>query len=519
MDFRQSVLKFLCMPIIFVFTLSFSFAQTDVFQKQVSLDRQSSSIYSLLNQISGQTGYFFVYNTEVLDSDRRIRIRAGNRTLSSWLEEIVSDPSLDFHTIENHILIFRPEEIPGSGNGNIMPDLTENNEFIIRGRVLDESSRNPLPFATVAIYGKSLGITTNSDGLFTMKLTDELVEDYLSVSYIGYKSHKIPVKLFIQDKLDVLMEVDHIAIEEVMIHYYDPLTIIESARNRINKNFSNKPVYMLNFYREGVMRSNRFINYSEALFQVYKSPHTRIFERDQVKLLQSRNISNTDRTDTLVLKIRAGIRSSLDLDFIKNIPDFLNEEYMHEYDFTYDGIVAIDGKLSYAVAFEQKKNITEPFYTGVIYIDLESFAFLGADFEVHPKFIDKAIDQFVRGRNRDFRASVDRAAYSVRYRYYDGVYYLNHVRADLNLRYRKRFSIFSNNFSVFVEMATTHIDTDNAQRFERRDAMRTDRVFFDENHSYDPEFWSDYSFIAPEKHITNAIALIEAKIESYVEDR
>jgi hypothetical protein len=30
---------------------------------------------------------------------------------------------------------------------------------------------------------------------------------------------------------------------------------------------------------------------------------------------------------------------------------------------------------------------------------------------------------------------------------------------------------------------------------------------------YDPEFWRDYSIIAPEEHITRAISLIEATIE------
>ena len=488
-----------------------------VFKEMVSLERQNSSVFALLNQISGQTGFYFVYNSEILNPDRKIRLKAGTKPVSSWLEDIIADPSVGFYIIDNHILVYRPGSVGwGTDNDTGQPD---NTEFVIQGRILDESTRKPLQFATVGVRNKPLGITTNTDGIFRLRLPDDHSDLQITVSYLGYRSQVVPVQLFQADMLDILMETDYIPIQEVMIRYYDPVEVLSAARERINDNYSDKPAYLLNFYREGVMRGNRFINYSEALFQIYKSPQYRKSERDQVRLLQSRNISNIDQTDTLILKIRAGVRSALELDFIKNTPDFLSAEYLNEYDYTRADIISMDGNRAYAISFEQKKNITDPLYKGVMYIDMESLAFLGADFEVNPKHINKAHDQFIARRNRSYRASVERAAYTVSYRYFDGHYYLNHVRADLHLRYRGRYQLFSNNYQVFVEMATTRIDRDNVTRFDRRDVVRTNRVFFDENHRYDPEFWSNYSIIAPEKHITQAISLIESEIESYINDK
>jgi hypothetical protein len=509
-----------CRKILYLFILFFYVMPAGaqpVFQEMVSLERQNSSVYAILNQISDQTGFFFVYNSEILNPDRRIRLRDGTRPLSSWLEDIIADPSVGFNVIGNYILVYRPGPAGReAGNENGQP---VNTEFVIQGRILDESTRKPLQFATVGVRDKPLGITTNSDGIFRLRLPDDHSDMQITVSYLGYRSQVFPVQLFQAGMLDILMETDFIPIQEVMIRYYDPVEVVSAAREKINENYSDKPVYLLNFYREGVMRGNRFINYSEALFQTYKSPPYRKSERDQVRLLQSRNINNIDQTDTLILKIRAGVRSALDLDFIKNTPDFLNAEYLNEYDYTRADVISMDGNRAYAIAFEQKKNITDPLYKGVMFIDMESLAFLGADFEVNPKHINKAHDQFIARRNRSYRASVEKAAYTVSYRYFDGHYYLNHVRADLHLRYRGRYQLFSNNYQVFVEMATTRIERDNVTRFDRRDVVRTNRVFFDENHKYDPEFWSNYSIIAPEKHITQAISLIESEIESFINDK
>jgi hypothetical protein len=493
-------------------------AQEEVFHQKVSLPRQNSSIYAVLNQISGQTGYYFVYDTEILNSDKRVRLSAGNNTLATWLDKIIDDPSLDYRIIENHILVYRPEA-EGKPSDPVSGNRTELENIIIRGRVLDERSRDPIPYATVGIEGKALGITTNSDGVFTLRLPGEYLENQISVAHLGYKSQHIPVQLFRDSRVDILLETDYISIQEVMIRYYDPLLIVKAAVEKINENYSQDPVYLLNFYREGVQRGNKFINYSEGFFQVYKPPYNRRQEQDQVRLLQSRTISNVDQSDTLILKIRAGIKSSLDLDLIRNIPDFLDMEYIHEYTFTKADIISKDGKTAYAIAFEQKPNIIEPLYKGMLYIDVESLAILGADFEVHPKYIGKAQNQFLTRRNRNYRASVEKAEYTVSYKYYNGRYHLNHVRADLHLRYRKRYQIFSNNYHVFVEMATTRIKTDDVTRLDRKDALRIDKIFVDGNHAYDADFWGGYSIIAPEKQITQALSRVESQIENVVMEK
>ncbi len=491
-------------------------AQEAVFGEHISLSRQNSSIYSVLNQISVKTGYYFVYDTEVVNPDKKVRIREDEKSLSSWLDEIIDNPDLEFNIIENHILIYRPEDKKGD---NADPGIKENELITLVGRVLDEDSGDPLPYATVAIKDESLGITTNSDGVFKLIISKEYIDNYLSVYHLGYQSQTLPVRMFRDNKLDVILKTEFISIQEVLIRYYDPLVILRSALGKIGENYNQDPVYLYNFYREGVHRNNRFINYSEAFFQIYKTSWQRIFDQDQVKLLQSRIISNVNQSDSLLLKIRAGVKSSLSLDIVNSRPDFLDLDYLGDYDYSRAGIVFREGKRAFAIAFEQKEHITKPLYTGTLFIDMESLAILGAEFEVHPKYIDKAHDQFRARRNRNYRSTVEKASYTISYKYYDGYYYLNHVRADLNFKYRKRFQLFSNNYHVFVEMVTSKIETSNVNKFERSEALRTDRVFVDGNHTYDHDFWEGYSIITPEQHITEGLSRIESRIESVVTGR
>jgi hypothetical protein len=347
-------------------TQGYAQSANEIFRQEISLPRQNSSIYSLLNQISQQSGYYFVYNTEILDSDKKVRIKAESKSISSWLGEIVDDTSVDYYIIENHILIYRP----GKAKGQEVRETVNTGKpqfFSIKGRVIDESTRKPLSFATIGIMGRPRGMITNADGVFSLHLPEEYENNYISVSHLGYKPKEIPVKLFIGNSVDILLETDYISIQEVMIRYYDPRALVRSALERTAENYSSEPVYHINFYREGVMRNDRFINYSEAVFQVYKPSYDKKLEPDQVKLLQSRTISNTDRSDTLILKIRAGVRSSLSLDFIKNIPEFLDPEFIDDYDFTNADIISVDGKRAYAVALNRNRISPIPLQGNTLY--------------------------------------------------------------------------------------------------------------------------------------------------------
>ncbi len=490
-------------------------AQAQVFDKQISLSRQQTTIYGALNQLSKQVGYFFIYDSDLINNDQRIRLPSATQNMQSWLNIILNDPSLDYKIIENHILIYRHKK--PIIQESVAESEQKTPEFVfIRGRVLEQESGKPLPYASIIIPGKGLGVASNTDGAFQFRIPYDLLQASVKVSYMGFKSQVLPLELLAGNNVDVILETDYISMQEVIIRHFDPNEIVREALAERTQNYSNEPTYHINFYREGVIYNNKLLNYSEAIFKVYKSAYDNPADYDQVMMIKSRNISNTDHTDTLIMKIKAGVRSALELDIMKSIPAFLDLEFLQEVNFSRVDLVTRDSKMVYAIKFEQIKSTYLPIFTGVLYIDTESLAILKADFEVHPKYLNKSKHIFLVRQSRKYHANFDRIGYSVSYLEHNGRYHLNHVRGELEVRFRPRNRIFSKSYKAFLEMAVSRVDEQNATRFDRRETLKTNITFAEQNFDYDYEFWGEYNIIPPEQEVSEALTQIRLKIESII---
>lgn len=87
-------------------------------------------------------------------------------------------------------------------------------QMSISGVVTDAGNKNPLAGVTIRVDGKAGGATTDADGKYTVKLN---VGDVLVFTYTGYKEVKLPInsdKIF---EIDVDMEADGIALEQIVV--------------------------------------------------------------------------------------------------------------------------------------------------------------------------------------------------------------------------------------------------------------------------------------------------------------
>jgi len=488
-------------------------AQEKLPDVSVSLPRQTNTVYSLLNQISRESGFFFIYDSDVIDNNRRVSIRRNNQVISQWLDVILDDPSLQMRVIQRHILVFRTDAepiqaMPAPEHQKINP------WFTIRGRVSDQVNGNPLPYASVGIPEKGFGISTNLDGFFQLRVPNEFIDKSLRISHLGFKTQEIPLHLLRDQFVDVIMETEYISMQEVVIRYYDPTAIVFQMLEKIEQNYGNKPVSLLSFYREGVKRNNKYLNFSEAVFRVFKAPVNAPYD-DQVMVVKARNIINADHTDTLVLKLRSGVQSSLQLDIMSKLPDFLDPEFIDDYDFIRADIVTRNNRSLYAIEFAQKRIIRGPLFMGTLFIDTEDLALVEADFEINQKYINQARDQFFVRRIQSFVPIIERANYTISYQKFNGRYYLKHVRGELSLKIRRRNSLFNNHYFAFIEMAVGQIDDQDVNRFSRREVLSPRTTFVDLGYKYDDGFWGEFNVITPEKEIMEAFSGVKAKIESF----
>lgn len=485
----------------------------DALNQIVRLPKTKATVYSLLSDISQQSGYMFIYDSKLIDNDAVVKIKEGKRTVRQAVYDIIGDTSLEFKVIGTHILITSPAEKNNRIQQDSLPTQQTVN-LIIAGTLLDKETGAPIPSATVGVRGTSVGSVTNQDGEFKLSLPDSLEQVPVAFSHIGYISQDIELSALLGRHNILSLEPKVVSLQEVVIRRSDPKKLLREMIERRERNYSHAPIYMTTFYREGVQLKNKFQNLSEAVFKVYKTFSSSLLS-DQVKLLKMSRISNVEVKDSLLVKIRSGIQACLQMDLIKDMPAFMIPNIDNNtYTYTSEGMAFLDDRFVNIVRFEQRKEITEPLFCGELYLDSETCALLQARLEVHPKYVKDASGMFVERSTRNIRIIPQKVVYTISYKPWQGTYYIHHIRGDLHFKVKRRRMLFSNqDLHIWFEMITCKVDTEQVTAFPRTDRLPTRTIFSDTNFKYDEDFWKEFNVIPLEAEISKLIEKVSLKIE------
>lgn len=502
----------------FLFCINSAFGQEPLLDKIISIPKQTTTVYEALNLVSQKAGCYFIYESETVKNDKRVKLHAENQPLRKVLDNLLADPTLQYKVIGTHILIYKTkkEQAPATRLPQDIPVKDTISQVIIRGHIYDDKNKSVIPFATIGIVEENIGTITNSDGFFMLKIPATLSGTSLIVSHLGYMSQPIPVQLLSEQQVDIYLERRVFSIQEVIIRYVDPVLVIQKAIGQRKMNYALDPVYLTTFYREGVQKNNEYISYSEAVFKVYKSPFGSSEYSDQVKLLKSRKVQNASPGDTVFLKLKAGVQSALQLDIVKRIPDFLDLESPTEYIYKYFGLVSYQDRDAYAVTFKPEAGNKTALYNGTVFIDKEKFAILGADFEINPECLDLATQGLVLKKSPKLIVKFEKINYSVSYKSFNGRYYLNHVRCDIRVKTRLRNHLSNDYFNTFLELAICKIDTTGVVKFPKQEILKPNAIFSDQVFNRNDDFWGDLNIITPELKLNEAMQGIMGKIEEIV---
>jgi hypothetical protein len=466
-----------------------------------------------LNIITRQTGYNFTYDSRLIDQEKKTVMTFINTKLSVILDSILINDSLVFSVIDRYIIISHAESHPPLTADSTTAEKVK----YITGKIVDDETSEPLPFATIALKNKGKGTVTNNNGNFGMKITPDFSNDTLSFSYLGYLGREIPVKKIFANNLTISMKREFISIPEIIIKNQNPQEIISRAFKAISHNYGNTPALMTGFYREGVLKKSELQTYSEAILQIYKSAYSGTLYGDQIKVYKSRKIENTDRSDTLAIRLKAGLSTCLELDGAKNIFDFITKESMADYTYRMTDIVTYDDEAAYAIEFEQRENVDLPLFKGTIYINTVDYGILNAEFEINPKLIHKMKDTFITAASHGFNAWPVSVKYSVSYLKMKNRYFLNHVRGDLIFTSSQKKRLFNTQFKVFFELAITETRLTNVSRFDREELAPIHSIFSKTIKNYDPLFWGTQDFLRPEDNLLKALKNMNVKLQEFSE--
>lgn len=150
----------------------------------------------------------FSYNSNIIPKGDKIISSYRNETLRQILDDLFLGAGLYYKEL----------------NGNILINKRAFNDRVLRGRIVENEGKSPLPFANVFIDNSILGVATDVDGTFVINHIPDRSFD-LVVSYVGYEPRMIsytydPDKP--DDELVIELTVDTKMLQSVVVEFEKP---------------------------------------------------------------------------------------------------------------------------------------------------------------------------------------------------------------------------------------------------------------------------------------------------------
>lgn len=381
------------------------------------------------------------------------------------------------------------------------------------GQVVDAVNSRNLAFATIEAIGSNVATVSNLDGEFIIKIAKDSKVSELKISYIGFANETVSLSEFKESRTKIIgMNPSSVQLKEVMVRPQDALELIVDVLSNIKNNYSPDPMMMRGFYRETIQRGRNYASISEAVVDIYKGSYTNDFQIDQVKLFKGRKSADVEKMDTVLFKVQGGPSTTILLDVIKNPYILLSSDYNEIYDFNLSDVINIDDQLHYVVSFNQKEYISEPYYNGKFYIDMEKLAITEAEFELNTENKEEAARLFIQRKPMGMSIIPEKAAYRVKYTVEDNRWYFRYARAEVKFKVSWKKKLFNTTYSTMSELAITDRTYEGIEKFSGKERFKTHDVMNDKVFTFfDQGFWEGYNVIEPDQSIESAIKRLNRK--------
>ncbi|MDR1454508.1 MAG: carboxypeptidase-like regulatory domain-containing protein [Tannerella sp.] len=151
--------------------------------QRLTLNLRDVTVKEALNSIEEQSEFYFLYNSKLVDVDRKVNVKARNQLISAVLDGMFASTDVTYKVEEKQIVLSRK-------NGDApVATAAQQNTVRITGRVVDGSGEAVIG-ANVLEKGTTNGTATDVDGNFALTVADNAV---LQVTYIGYIPQEISV--------------------------------------------------------------------------------------------------------------------------------------------------------------------------------------------------------------------------------------------------------------------------------------------------------------------------------------
>ncbi|MCU4176184.1 SusC/RagA family TonB-linked outer membrane protein [Carboxylicivirga sp. N1Y90] len=174
---------------------------------RVTVEMKDALVKEVLLEIEENSEFFFVYNNQLVDVERKVDVQAKEQKIVDILDQVFDQDDVDYILMDKQIILS-----PSSMNPQVV-NTQQQQEVRLQGVVTD-SNGEVIP--GVNVFEKSNptnGVITDLDGKFDIQLSSSNAT--VTFSFIGYKKQDVAVDG--KTVIDVTLIADTESIDEVIV--------------------------------------------------------------------------------------------------------------------------------------------------------------------------------------------------------------------------------------------------------------------------------------------------------------
>ncbi len=225
----------------------------------------------------------------------------------------------------------------------------------IEGKVINQATNETIPFTNISIEGTLHGTASDEEGHFELKIPEEMENDQIQFSAVGYKTKKFPVeRLFSREYSIIKLEPTTYDIEDVDIAARSKvlIRILRMASENTPYNYISGPFNLrCSYENQKTLNDTTKVSRKADILVYDKTGYSTPSKRDAFRN-RKYEISNTEpdyRFSSAILNLD----EILDMDWVRGASSVLNPALPEHFELKLEEETEVNGRPAWVIAFSQ----------------------------------------------------------------------------------------------------------------------------------------------------------------------
>jgi TonB-linked SusC/RagA family outer membrane protein len=190
---------------LIILVISITQATASVYSQtaRLNIKMENATIAEVFDAVEKQSDFFFFYNKGQINDQQKVTVDLENSKIDEVLATVFGKNAVSYEVIGKNIIVKAVDPAEAA--------VVQQDGKKISGKVTDQTGA-ALPGVTVVVKGTTVGITTDTDGKFTLSLPAEAKT--VVFSFIGMQTQEVAVEG--KGTLNIMLKQETIGLDEVV---------------------------------------------------------------------------------------------------------------------------------------------------------------------------------------------------------------------------------------------------------------------------------------------------------------